>query len=102
MNANNDIPVPNPFANYQWRVTFYEEGEEPHTEIMRTFADAWAVAQPWPEEMAGRNWNFEVRAGVRQRFLFATQNPDSPNAERLIRVCWVAGENNTYNTIEMF
>ena len=97
MNANN-----NPLANHQWRVTFHEEGDQPHVEIMRTFADAWALAQPWPEELAEPNWRFLLREEVRDRFIFSAQNPDSPNAERVIRVCWADDENGTYNTIEMF
>lgn len=120
MNANNDIPIaagaagppggepapaapapaPNPFANFQWRVTFHEAGEDPHVEIMNSFSNAWALAQPWPEEMEEHDWNFELKEDVRQRFLFAAQNPDSPNADRFIRVCWV--DNETYTAIEMF
>ena len=94
--------APNPFANYQWRVTFYEEGDEPHVEIMSTFSSAWALAQPWPEEMAMHDWSFVLKEDARARFTFAAQNPDSPNADRLIRVCWADDENGTYNTIEMF
>lgn len=93
---------PNPFANYQWRVTYYEEGEEPHVEIMSRFADAWAVAQPWPEEMEDHDWVFLTKADVQGRFTFAAQNPDSPNAEWVIRVCWTEDEEGTYTTIEMF
>lgn len=76
----------------QWRVTFYEEGEEPIVEIMRSFADAWALAQPNPEE-DGLAWRFEPRAQVLARF-------QDPQANHTIRVCWVEGVNGTYNVIE--
>ena len=35
-----------------WTVIFFEEGEEPLIEEMSSFSDAWALAQPAPEEMA--------------------------------------------------
>ncbi len=77
----------------QWRVTFYEEGEEPLVEVMRTFADAWAVAQPYPED-DGLAWRFAgARAQIKARF-------DDPQGERSIRVCWVEGVNGTYTFIE--
>lgn len=35
-----------------WTVIFFEEGEEPLIEEVSSFSDAWALAQPAPEEMA--------------------------------------------------
>ncbi len=51
----------------QWRVTFYEQGEEPLVEIMRTFADAWAVSAPYPGD-DGLQWARSNRANVEARF----------------------------------
>jgi hypothetical protein len=44
---NPQPPQQNP---HQWRVVFYEAGDQPLVEVMRSFADAWAVAQPYPHE----------------------------------------------------
>jgi hypothetical protein len=77
--------------NQQWRVTFYEAGEEPLVEVMRSFADAWALAQPNPED-DGLPWRFAgARAQIKARF---------EAGEQIITVCWVDGVNGTYNVIE--
>lgn len=75
----------------RWRVTFYEEGEEPLVEDMRSFADAWALAQPNPED-DGLAWRFAgARAQIKARF---------EAGENSIRVCWVDGVNGTYTVVE--
>lgn len=73
----------------QWRVTFYEKGDEPLVEMMRSFADAWALAQPYPED-DGLAWHFAgARAQIKARF---------EAGENSIRVCWV--DNETYTVVE--
>ena len=52
----------------QWRVTFYEEGDEPLVEMMRSFADAWAVSKPYPD-LDGRPWQRLEKANVEARFV---------------------------------
>jgi hypothetical protein len=75
----------------QWRVTFYEVGEEPIVEVMSSFADAWALAQPNPED-DGLDWRFVgARVQIKARF---------DAGEQIITVCWVNGVNGTYNVIE--
>ncbi len=51
----------------KWEVIFYEDGEEPLTEIMNNFQDAWALAQPNPQE-DGLAWTTLNRANVMWRF----------------------------------
>jgi len=85
----------NLLAGRQWRVTFHEAGEMPEEELMRSFQDAWAIAQPYPEE-DGLAWQFEQRAFIRASFELAVEDPNQP---RTLRVCWV--DDDTYTTIEM-
>ena len=51
----------------QWRVTFYEEGEEPIVEVVSSFDTAWALSRPCPEE-AHLGWALEQRSVVTERF----------------------------------
>ena len=51
----------------QWRVTFYEEGEEPIVEVVSSFDTAWALSRPCPEE-AHLEWALEQRSVVTARF----------------------------------
>lgn len=96
MNPNqnpNQVHAPPPFPeelrNYQWRVTWYEEGEEPYTEVMGRFGNAWALAQPYPEE-DGLAWHFTRRADILAALL----------QEPIVTAAWV--DNLTRTTIERF
>ena len=51
----------------QWRVTFYEAGEEPYSEITRRFSSAWAITRPYPEN-DGLAWQNMTRAEAVVRF----------------------------------
>jgi hypothetical protein len=53
--------------NNQWRVTFYEEGDEPLVEDVNSFADAWGLAHPYPT-LDGLRWKTQERANVEARF----------------------------------
>jgi len=59
MNMNQNI---NMQMNGQWRVVFYEVDEQPVEEIMRSFADAFALALPDPLMEPG--WTSLRRAEV--------------------------------------
>ncbi len=56
----------------QWRVVFYEVDEEPIEEIMSSFADAWALAQPDPQHERG--WRIQRRADVIAAFAAGEQD----------------------------
>jgi hypothetical protein len=83
------VPVPEALRNYQWRVTWYEEGDEPYTEIMGRFGDAWALAQPYPDD-DGLDWHFTRRADILNALL----------QEPVVTVAWV--DNATRTTLERF
>lgn len=51
----------------QWRITWYEEGEDPLVEVIGSFADAWALAQPYPDE-DGLPWQWLPRADAILQF----------------------------------
>ena len=57
MNMNQNFQM-----NGQWRVTFYEVDEQPIEEIMRSFADAFALSLPDPQHEPG--WASMRRAEV--------------------------------------
>ena len=57
MNINQNMQM-----NGQWRVVFYEVDEQPIEEIMRSFADAFALALPDPVHEPG--WTSMRRAQV--------------------------------------
>ena len=61
---------------FQWRVTWYEEGEDPVVEIWERFADAWADAMPDGDEVG---WLHLRKSSVRDRFA---------NGEITICVAW--------------
>lgn len=62
----------------QWKVTWAPEGDE---ELMKNFADAWAIAQPYPDEN-GPNWTYTRKAEVRALFHAGVKK---------VRVAWVEG-----------
>ena len=61
-----------------WRVTYYEEGEEPYSDDMAHFADAWQLTMPYPEE-DGLAWQRMTLYDVESRFT---------NGENHICVSW--------------
>ena len=63
----------------QWRVTFYEAGEAPYSEITTRFSSAWALTRPYPEH-DGLAWQNMPRAEVVGRI---------ENGENQICVSWV-------------
>jgi hypothetical protein len=73
---------------YQWAVTWTPEGEE---EIMKSFADAWALSQPYPDNNIP--WIYTRKAEIRARF---------HTGETKIRVAWVEGDEGTAVWIERF
>lgn len=50
--------------SYQWKVIWSPEGDE---EIMKSFADAWAIAQPYPDDN-GPAWNYTRKAEIHALF----------------------------------
>jgi hypothetical protein len=56
----------------QWRITWYEEGEEPLVEVVSSFADAWALAQPYPDE-DGLQWQWMPRQDAHLQFANGAQ-----------------------------
>ncbi len=53
----------------QWRVTWLDQGEQPEVEVMNRWADAWALAQPWPEERGDDGgWLYMRRADALSAF----------------------------------
>jgi hypothetical protein len=56
----------------QWRVVFYDVDEQPIEEIMSSFADAWALAQPDPQHERG--WRIQRRADVVAAFAAGEQD----------------------------
>jgi hypothetical protein len=53
----------------QWRVTWQVQGEQPEVEVMNRWADAWALAQPWPEERGeDGGWLYTLRADALSAF----------------------------------
>lgn len=83
------MPVPEALHNYQWRITWYEEGDEPFTEVIGHFSDAWALAQPYPDD-DGLDWHFTRRADALNALL----------QEPIVTVAWV--DNLTRTTLERF
>lgn len=92
-----DVPVTHPppstsgrpeVANMaeQWRITWYEEGEEPLVEIVSSFADAWVLAQPYPED-DNLPWKWVERHIAVQRFAAG---------ERAVRAAWVDNATQTF------
>lgn len=62
--------------NYQWRVTWHVQGQDDETEYVSRFSDAWAMAQPWPEERAeGGGWTYTRRADGLAAFMDAPVGP---------------------------
>ncbi len=53
-------------------MVFYEVDEEPIEEIMGSFADAWALAQPDPQHERG--WRIQRRADVVAAFAAGEQD----------------------------
>jgi hypothetical protein len=64
--------------SHQWAVTWAPEGE---VEIMKNFADAWAIAQPYPED-DGPDWTYTRKAEVRALFHAGVKK---------VKVAWVEG-----------
>ena len=62
-----------------WRVTYYEEGEEPYSDDMTRFADAWRLARPYPA-LDGLQWVTLKRYDVEAFFA---------NGQNNICVSWV-------------
>ena len=73
---------------YQWAVTWTPEGE---VEIMKSFADAWALSQPYPDDNIP--WTYTRKADIRARF---------HAGETRVRVAWVEGDEGTAVWIERF
>jgi hypothetical protein len=79
-----------------YRVIFYEEGEdvEPIIEDMTSFADAWALAQPAPEEME-EGWRTivtreEAQERIKTGVLTVASDPEKPNKNyTTIQEMWV-------------
>ena len=71
-----------------WRVTYYEAGEQPYSDEMSRFVDAWRLARPYPD-LDGLFWNKRTRYEVES--LFANQ-------ENNICVAWVDHETRTVLT----
>jgi hypothetical protein len=62
--------------NYQWRVTWHVQGQDDETEYVSRFSDAWAMAQPWPEERGeGGGWTYTRRADGLASFMDAPAGP---------------------------
>ena len=66
--------------SHQWAVTWVPEGEE---EVMKNFADAWAISQPYPEDN-GPAWIYTRKADIRALFHAGVKK---------VRVAWVEGDN---------
>lgn len=64
---------------YQWRVTFYEAGEEPYSELMSRFSSAWILSLPYPH-LDGLNWHRLQRQELVDRL---------NNGDNQICVSWV-------------
>lgn len=61
---------------YQWRVTWYVQGEDDETDHMNRFSDGWALAQPWPEERAeGGGWLYTRKEDALAEFNAAPNGP---------------------------
>lgn len=58
--------------NHQWRVTWYEQGEDDVMEMFDRFADAWAISQPAAEP--GVDWRYTLRDQVSARFIQGEQS----------------------------
>ena len=71
-----------------WRITYYEAGEQPYSDEMSRFADAWRLARPYPD-LDGLAWTTLKRYDVES--LFA-------NGENNICVSWVDNETRTVLT----
>jgi hypothetical protein len=66
-----------------WRVTWYEDGDQPETEVMVRWADAWALAQPWAEELGDDGgWLYTRRAEALAAF---------ENGAESVTVAWTRG-----------
>jgi hypothetical protein len=65
---------------HQWAVKWDPEGE---VEVMKNFADAWAIAQPYPED-DGPAWIYTRKAEIRALFHAGVKK---------VRVAWVEGNN---------
>jgi hypothetical protein len=53
----------------QWRVTWLVQGEQPEVDVMNRWADAWALAQPWPEERGeDGGWLYTRRLSALEAF----------------------------------
>jgi hypothetical protein len=72
----------------QWRITWYEDGEEPMVEVVSSFADAWALAQPYPDE-DGLQWRWTPRQDARLQFA---------NGSQAVVAAWV--DNTTRTVVE--
>jgi hypothetical protein len=72
----------------QWRITWYEDGEEPLVEVVSSFADAWALSQPYPHE-DGLQWQWIGRNVAMQRFA---------EGEQVVCASWV--DNATRTIVE--
>jgi len=77
---------------HQWRITFYEDGEETIEEVFTGyFSAAWAISFPHPDE-DGYNWKILKKEEL-QALFDAGENP--------IRASWdIDNENSTYTVIE--
>ena len=75
-------------SQYQWAVSWTPDDE---VESMKSFADAWALSQPYPDDNIP--WIYTRKAEIRARF---------HAGETKIRVAWVEGDENTCVWIERF
>ena len=51
----------------QWRVTWYDADDEPVVEVVRAFADAWAISQPGDDD-DDLDWRFTTRQATLDSF----------------------------------
>ena len=59
---------------YQWRITFYEDGEETIEEVFTGyFCAAWAISFPHPDE-DGYDWHIVKRLDLEARFAAGQNN----------------------------
>ena len=79
MNNQQQNPQPQaaPPPQEQWEVTYHDPDEIAEPEIFRTFANAFAFSQPYPDEDV--EWRYTRRADIEARFMAGENN---------IRVAW--------------
>jgi len=78
---------------HQWRVTFYEDGEDTFEEVFTGyFCAAWAISFPHPDE-DGYDWHILKKDDLQARFNAGENN---------ITVSWdIENADSTYTVIEL-